>query len=127
MPSFVGDKDMAKHYYNTALNMPQPPSSHWCDTEDFRFSPDYLLGKIAVVEDDYKTAKEYFQQVVNRCEKFRMSVQNTPLKICFNDTQKKPFQYLQHVLLREKADADALLVAEMGRGRDFYDKVFVTF
>ncbi|XP_028411522.1 tetratricopeptide repeat protein 28-like [Dendronephthya gigantea] len=118
-----GNKEKAKEYYHKALNTPQPPSSHWCDTEHFRFSPDYLLGKIAVEENDYETAKAYFQEVVNRCEKFRKSVQDTPLKICFNDTQKKPFQYLQHVLLKEKADADALLVGEMGRGRDFYDKV----
>ena len=119
----LGDKEKAKEYYLKALNMPQPPSSHWCDTEDFRFSPDYLLAKMAVEENDYSTAKKYFQQVVDRCEKFRKSVQDSPLKICFNDTQKKPFQYLQHVLLKEKADAAALLVGEMGRGRDFYDKV----
>ena len=103
--------------------MPEPPSSHWCDTEDFRFSPDYLLAKVAVEENDYVTAKKYFQQVVDRCEKFRKNVHDSPLKICFNDTQKKPFQYLQHVLLKHKADAAALLVGEMGRGRDFYDKV----
>ncbi|XP_028418090.1 tetratricopeptide repeat protein 28-like [Dendronephthya gigantea] len=118
-----GDKSMARKYYHKALNTTQPPSSHWCDTEDFRFSPDYLLGMMAVKENEYQTAQKFFQQVIDRCEKFRKSVQDTPLKICFNDTQKKPFQYLQHVLLREKADADALLVGEMGRGRDFYDKV----
>ena len=118
-----GDKEKAKEYYLKALNMSEPPSSHWCDTEDFRFSPDYLLAKMAMEENDYSTAKKYFQQVVDRCEKFRKSVQDSPLKICFNDTQKKPFQYLQHVLLKEKADAAALLVGEMGRGRDFYDKV----
>jgi hypothetical protein len=104
--------------------MPEPPpSSHWGDADDFRFSPDYLLAKMAVEENDYSTAKKYFQQVVDRSEKFRKSVHESPLKICFNDTQKKPFQYLQHVLLKEKADAAALLVGEMGRGRDFYDKV----
>ena len=70
--------------------------------------------------------KKYFQQVVDRCEKFRKSVQDSPLKICFNDTQKKPFQYLQHVLFKEKDDAAALLVGEMGRGRDFYDKVKIS-
>ena len=124
--SISGDKEKAKEYYLKALNMPQPPSSHWCDTEDFRFSPDYLLAKIAVEENDYSTAEKYFQQVVHRSEKFRKSVQDSPLKICFNDTQKKPFQYLQHVLLKEKADAAALLVGEMGRGRDFYDKVRIS-
>ena len=76
-------------------------------------------------ESDYPAAKKYFQQVVDRCEQFRKSVQDSPLKICFNDTQKKPFQYLQHVLLKEEADNAALFVGEMGRGRDFYDKVRV--
>jgi hypothetical protein len=104
--------------------MPELPSSHWGDTEDFSCSPDYLLAKMAVREEDYSTAKKYFQQVVDRSEKFRKSVHESHLKICFNDTQKKPFQYLQHVILKlENADAAALLVGEMGRGRDFYDKV----
>ena len=119
----LGDKKIAKEYYHKALDMDEPLSSHWCDTEDFRFSPDYLLGRMAVEENDYSTAKKYFQQVVDRCEKFRKNVHDSPLKICFNDTQKKPFQYLQHVLLKKGDVAAALLVGEMGRGRDFYDKV----
>ena len=103
--------------------MGEQPHLHWCDTEYFRFSPDYLFAKLAVEEKDYATAKKYFQQVVHRCEQYRKNVHDSPLKICFNDTQKKPFQYLQHVLLKEEAYAAALLVGEMGRGRDFYDRV----
>ena len=101
----------------------QPLSSHLVDTEDFRFSSDYHLGRIAVEEHDYSAAEKYFQEVVDRCEKLRKSVHESSLKICFNDTQKKPFQYLQHVLLKNGAETAALLVGEMGRGRDFYDKV----
>ena len=119
----LGDKEKARDFYLKALNMEQPPSSHWCDTEEFRFSADYLLAKLSVGENDYATARKYFEQVVDRCEKYRKNVHDSPLKICFNDTQKKPFQYLQYVLLNDDAHAAALFVGEMGRGRDFFDKV----
>lgn len=117
-----GDKETAREYYQKALAAPQPPSMHWCDTEDFRFSADYLLAKMDVEEGNLIEAKGYLEQVVDRCESFRKSVNDSPLKICFNDTQQKPYQYLQYVLLQEKAKGEALLVGEKGRGRDFYDK-----
>lgn len=117
-----GDKKKAEEFYEKALAAPQPPSTHWCDTEDFRFSADYLLAKMAVEAKNIPKAKKYLEQVVQRCDSLRKSVQESPLKICFNDTQKKPYQYLQHVLLEEGAEDEALLVGEKGRARDFYDK-----
>ena len=45
------------------------------------------------------------------------------MKITFNDTQRKPFQCLQHVMLEEGKKLEALVVAEKGRGRDFFDKI----
>ena len=119
----LGEKEKAKEYYKKAVDTPQPAKSHWCDTEDFRFSGDYLLAKMAINDQNWPEAKGYLQQVIERCVSLRESVKDSSLKITFNDTQKKPYQYLQHVLLEEGAKEDALLVAEKGRARDFYDKV----
>ena len=119
----LGEKEMAKMYYQKAVDTPQPPKAHWCDTENFRFSGDYLLAKMAINDRNWPEARCYLQQVLERCGWLRKSVQDSSLKITFNDTQKKPYQYLQHVLLEEGAKEDALLVAEKGRARDFYDKV----
>ena len=119
----LGDKEMAKEYYQKAVETPQPPKAHWCDTEDFRFSGDYLLAKMAIHDRDWPEARRYLRQVIERCESLRRSVQDSSLKITFHETQRKPYQYLQHVLLEEGAKEDALLIGEMGRARDFYDKV----
>ena len=119
----LGDIQKAKECFKKAVETPRPPKAFWCDTEDFRFSGDYLLGKLAVREKNWDEAKKYFMQVIERCETLRKRIQDSPVKITFNDTQRKPFQYLQHVMLEENKQIEALVVAEKGRGRDFFDKV----
>lgn len=118
-----GEKKTARKYYEKALTMPKPPSIHWGDTENFRFSPHFLLAKLDIEENNMAKAEEHLKRVVERCKLFRKNVKDSLLKICFNDTQSKPYQYLQHVLLARDAREEALLVGETGRGRDFYDKV----
>ena len=119
----LGHIEKAKEFFKEAVETPRPAQAHWCDTEDFRFNGHYLLGKIAVEEKNWAEAKMHFKAVIPSCEDLRKSIQDSPFKITFNDTQRKPFQYLQHVMLEEGKEMDALDVAERGRGRDFYDKV----
>ena len=118
----LGDIEKAKEYFTKAVNTPRPPEAYWCDTAEFRFSGDYLLAKLAVNERSWKEAKKHLIEVIKRCETLRKSIQDSPIKITFNDTQRKPVQYLQHVLLEEGKEMEALVVAEKGRGRDFFDK-----
>ena len=118
----LGDIEKAKEYFRKAVNTPRPPKAYWCDTAEFRFSGDYLLAKLAVKERNWEEAKKHLMEVIKRCETLRKSIQDSPTKITFNDTQRKPFQYLQHVLLEEGKEMEALAVAEQGRGRDFFDK-----
>ena len=118
----LGDIEKAKEYFTKAVNTPRPPEAYWCDTEEFRFSGDYLLAKLAVKERNWEEAKKHLIEVIKRCETLRKSIQDSPIKITFNDTQRKPVQYLQHVLLEEGKEMEALAVAEKGRGRDFFDK-----
>ena len=118
----LGDIERAKEYFRKAVNTPRPPKAYWNDTAEFRFSGDYLLAKLAIKERNWEEAKKHLMEVIKRCETLRRSIQDSPTKITFNDTQRKPFQYLQHVLLEEGKEMEALAVAEQGRGRDFFDK-----
>jgi tetratricopeptide (TPR) repeat protein len=118
----LGDIEKAKKYYKEAVDTPRPPEAYWIDTEEFRFSGDYLLAKLAVKEKNWEEARKQLMAVIGRCETLRKSIQDSPIKITFNDTQRKPFQLLQHVMLEEGKEMEALAVAEKGRGRDFFDK-----
>ena len=119
----LGDIEKAKEYFKKAVDTPRPPKAYWCDTQEFRFSGDYLLAKLAVKERNWEEARKHLMEVIKRCETLRKSIQDSPIKITFNDTQRKPFQYLQHVMLEGKKEVEALAVAEKGRGRDFFDKI----
>jgi tetratricopeptide (TPR) repeat protein len=119
----LGEVEKAKEYFKKAIETPRPPKAYWCDTEDFRFSGDYLLAKLFLEEKNLDEARKQFMEVIKRCEMLRKKIQDSPTKITFNDTQRKPFQCLQHALLEEGKKLEALVVAEKGRGRDFFDKI----
>ena len=119
----LGNKEKAKTYFKKAVKTPRPPKASWCDTEDFRFSGEYLLAKLAVQERNWDEARAQLLAVIERCEILRKSIQDSQTKITFNDTQRKPFQLLQHVMLENNNTIEALAVAEKGRGRDFFDKI----
>ena len=119
----LGNVEKAKVYFKQAVNTPRPPKAYWCDTEKFRFSGDYLLAKLAVQEKNWDEARKHLKAVIKRCETLRKSIQDSQTKITFNDIQRKPFQLLQHVMLEDNNTIEALVVAEKGRGRDFFDKI----
>lgn len=119
----LGNIKKAKEYFEKAIQTPRPPKAYWCDTEDFRFSGDYLLAKLLLEEKNLDEAAKQFTEVIRRCEILRKRIQDSPIKITFNDTQRKPFQYLQHVMLECGKKMKALAIAEKGRGRDFFDKI----
>ena len=121
----IGDVEKAKKYFTEAIKTPRPPKAFWCDTEDFRFSGDYLLAKLVLLnESNLDEAAKQFTKVIKRCETLRKSIQDSPIKITFNDTQRKPYQYLQHVMLESgNKEMEALVIAEKGRGRDYFDKI----
>ena len=118
----LGDIEEAKRYFKEAIETPRPPKAYWADTEDSRFSGDYLLAKLFLKGGNLDEAGKQFMEATKRCEMLRKRIQDSPMKITFNDTQRKPFQYLQHVLLEQDKKLEALVVAEKGRGRDFCDK-----
>ena len=118
----LGDIEEAKRNFKEAIETPRPPKAYWCDTEDFRFSGDYLLAKLFLNEENLEEAKKQFEKTIKRCEMLRKRIQDSRAKIIFNETQRKPFQYLQHVLLEQDKKLEALVVAEKGRARDFCDK-----
>ena len=120
----IGDVEKAKKYFTEAVETPRPPKAFWCDTEDFRFSGDYLLAKLVLLnENNLDEAAKQFTKVIKRCETLRKSIQDSPIKITFNNTQRKPYQYLQHVMLESGKKIEALVIAEKGRGRDYFDKI----
>ena len=119
----LGNIKKAKEYFEKATETPRPPKAYWCDTEDFRFSGDYLLAKLLLEEKKFDEAAKQFTKVIKRCETLRKRIQDSPIKITFNDTQRKPFQYLQHVMLESDEKMKALVIAEKGRGRDYFDKI----
>ena len=96
----IGDVEEAKKYFMQAIETLRPSKAFWCDTEDFRFSGDYLLAKLVLLnENNSDEAAKQFIEVIKRCETLRKRIQDSPIKITFNDTQRKPYQYLQHILL----------------------------
>ena len=119
----LGQIKEAKEYFKRAACAKRPPKAYWCDTEDFRFSGDYLLAKLAIKEENWEEARKQLISVIERCETLRKRIEDSPIKITFNETQRKPFQCLQHVLCEEGKVMEALDVAEKGRGRDFFDKI----
>ena len=120
----VGDVEEAKKYFKKAIKSPRPSKAFWCDTEDFRFSGDYLLGKLVLLNgNNLDEAAKHFMEAIKRCETLRKRIQDSPIKITFNDTQRKPYQYLQHVMLESGKKMEALIIAEKGRGRDYFDKI----
>ena len=119
-----GETQIAEGYYKKALEIQSPPNStHWGEAESLRFSPDYLLAKQHMDRQNWKDAAVYLQKVIQRCKRQRKSVEDSLLKISFNDKLTKPYQYLQYVYLEMEASKDALVIGEEGRGRDFYDKL----
>ncbi len=54
----LGDIEKAKEYFKKAVDTPRPPEAYWCDTQEFRFSGDYLLAKLAVKERNWEGSKE---------------------------------------------------------------------
>ena len=119
----LGNIEKAKKHFHEAIETPRPPKAYWCDTEDFRFSGDYLLAKLLLQEKNLDQAAKQFMKVIKRCETLRKRIQDSPIKITFNDTQRKPFQYLQLVMLENGEKMKALAIAEKGRGRDYFDKI----
>ena len=121
-----GDRHTAQRYYVNALETPDPPSTHWGETENLRFSPEYWLALLHIEDRQWQEASGRLREVINRSKHQRQRVKDSLLKIPFNDTQTRPYQYLQHVHLQEGSEsalAEALAVAEEGRARDFYDKL----
>ncbi|XP_046853314.1 tetratricopeptide repeat protein 28-like [Xenia sp. Carnegie-2017] len=119
----LGNSVKAKEYYLKALNTERPTKAFWCDTEEFRFSPDYLLAKLRIKDGEWQESEKLLRQVIDRCEGLRKSIDDSLTKITFNQTQRKPYQLLQHVLIQSGNVMEALLVAEKGRARDFFDRI----
>lgn len=119
----LGNSVKAKEYYCEALNTERPAKAFWCDTEEFRFSPDYLLAKLKIKDGEWQESEKLLRQVIDRCEGLRKSIKDSLTKITFNQTQRKPYQLLQHVLMQSGKVMEALLVAEKGRARDFFDRI----
>jgi tetratricopeptide (TPR) repeat protein len=89
-----GERQIAKEYFTIALETEDPPCTHWGEADNLQFSPDYWLALQHIDEKKWKDAVKCLQGVIQRCKRQGKSVNDSLLKISFNDKLTQPYQYL---------------------------------